>query len=129
MVNGTSATVYQLIDFRNTGQKPCTLSGFPAVWFGTGKAAANRIGLPAAHVRALVLPLVTLRPGAAASAELQISDASDYPRSACDPVQAPYLVVTSPAQSARTVLSFGTAACRHLVRQLTIAPIHPTTNL
>lgn len=124
MAMGTSVTIYQILDFRNTGRVSCVLDGYPRVWFGRGKPAVT-VGLAAADDRSAPRRLITLRPGATAGVLLQIADATP----GCRGVYAPYLIVYPPGSRTRVVVGYGTTACTRPVRQLTVGPIQRNASL
>ncbi|MEQ3549234.1 DUF4232 domain-containing protein [Pseudonocardia nematodicida] len=73
------AAVQELV-FRNTGELPCLMRGYPGVGFVAGNEG-TRIGPRAAATgpRAELL----LEPGRAATAPLRVADAADYPEAGC----------------------------------------------
>lgn len=117
---GTAGSIYLAIVFRNISQSSCTLYGFPGVALAGGHPVAQ-IGLAAQRSQS-VPRLVTLAPGAAASALLQIVQAGNYSRSRCRPVASTYLQVYPPNQTTPAYVAYHTAACRLGIKLLTIGP-------
>ncbi|HEY5017909.1 MAG TPA: DUF4232 domain-containing protein [Streptosporangiaceae bacterium] len=99
------------LQLRNTGSSACTLYGYPGVSWVRG-AAGTQTG--AAAVRQAdpngTEKVVTLAPGALASAPLDIVDAAVIPPSECKPVAVRGLRIYPPGQKAALFLSLPTAA-------------------
>jgi hypothetical protein len=99
------------LQLRNTGSSTCTLYGYPGVSCVRGDqglqtgAAAVRQADPNGTEK-----VVTLAPGAVASAPLDIVDAAVIPPSECKPVAVRGLRIYPPGQKAALFLSLPTAA-------------------
>ena len=99
------------LQLRNTGSSACTLYGYPGVSWVRGTAgtqtgaAAVRQADPSGTER-----VVTLAPGALASAPLDIVDAAVIPPAQCKPVAVRGLRIYPPGQKAALFLSLPTAA-------------------
>jgi len=99
------------LQLRNTGSSACTLYGYPGVSWVRGDqglqtgAAAVRQADPSGTEK-----VVTLAPGALASAPLDIVDAAVIPPSECKPVAVRGLRIYPPGQQAALFLSLPTAA-------------------
>jgi Protein of unknown function (DUF4232) len=99
------------LQLRNTGSSTCTLYGYPGVSWVRGDqglqtgAAAVRQADPNGTEK-----VVTLAPGAVASAPLDIVDAAVIPPSECKPVAVRGLRIYPPGQKAALFLSLPTAA-------------------
>jgi Protein of unknown function (DUF4232) len=100
------SVTYQVIDFTNRSRVICTLYGYPGVSLAAG-TASTPIGFPAAHNPSAAPKLVTLRPGAAANALLQIPEAPD----SCGPVRTDRLIVARPNGAGPVKLALAAAAC------------------
>ena len=111
-----------MIDFINHGSVACIMSGYPGVNLAGGTPTAP-IGWPAAHTGSPAARLVTLQPGGAGNALLQITDAHTYATATCGPVQAQYLIVYRPGNAAPVKLAYGTTTCSKPVRMLQISAI------
>jgi hypothetical protein len=99
------------LQLRNTGSTTCTLYGYPGVSWVRGSAgtqtgaAATRQADPNGTEK-----VVTLAPGALASAPLDIVDAAVIPPSECKPVAVRGLRIYPPGQQAALFLSLPTAS-------------------
>jgi Protein of unknown function (DUF4232) len=99
------------LQLRNTGTSACTLYGYPGVSWVRGAsgvqtgAAATRQADPSGTEK-----IVTLAPGALASAPLDIVDAAVIPPSECKPVAVRGLRIYPPGQQAALFLSLPTTA-------------------
>jgi hypothetical protein len=122
LAQATSDTTYQVIEFVNHGSVACIMSGYPGVNRAGGTPAAP-IGLPAAQGPASAARPVTLPPGEAGNALLQITNAHTYATARCGPVQAQDLIVYRPNRAAPVTLPFGATACSQPVRMLQISAI------
>jgi len=122
LAQATPNTTYQVIEFVNRGSVACIMDGYPGVNLAGGTPAAP-IGLPAAHTQFPVAREVTLQPGEAGNALLQISNARTYAAARCGPVQAQYLIVYRPNRAAPVKLGYRTTACSQPVRMLQISAI------
>lgn len=128
--NGAAGSSYVPIRFTNVSPADCTLFGYPGVSFVTGPAggqvgnAATRMPLPSGQPRP-----VPLRPGAAATAVLQVVDTGVYSSSQCRPADGPYLRIYPPGQTAalyvRTRFGPGAACASRAVTTLQIQPVQP----
>ena len=99
------------LQLRNTGSSACTLYGYPGVSWVRG---AQGLQTGAAAVRQPdpggTEGIVTLAPGALASAPLDIVDAAVIPPSECKPVPVRGLRIYPPGQTAALFLPLPTAA-------------------
>jgi len=119
--NGTAGTIYYELDFTNFSGLRCTLQGYPGV---TARAfAGGQLGSPARHFGGAA-PLVTLAPGATATASLGIVEAGNFPSSACHEVTAAALSAALPAGGSRLVPDVFQACSHAGPSYLTIAPFH-----
>jgi Protein of unknown function (DUF4232) len=121
---GTAGSIYTVIDFTNIGDVTCTLYGYPGVSLAGGKPVAQ-IGLAATRSTVTAKVLVTLKPGAVASALLQIVDAGNYPPATCGPATADYLQIYPPNQTTPVYLGYKSAACSKPVHLLTVSVVLP----
>lgn len=95
--NGAAGSIYYPIQFTSRSGATCTLYGYPGVSFVA--ASGGQVGAAATEDPAYPRRLVTLAPGAAAHAELRVTDAMNYPASACRPVTVHRLRVFPPGQT------------------------------
>ena len=118
---GYAGGVYQAIIFTNAAGSACTLYGYPGV--SLVSASHTQIGLAASRSSATPVKLITLAPGAAASAQLQIVDALNFPASTCEPVKAAYLRVYPPGQTVPVYLANTSQTCSKPVQTLRISAV------
>ncbi len=118
--NGYAGGVIVTLVFTNASGSACTLYGYPGV--SLVSSAQTQIGL-AAKRSGTAVKLITLGPGATASATLQIVDALNFPSTTCDPVKAAYLRVYPPNQTASVLLANTSQTCSKPVQTLTINPV------
>jgi Protein of unknown function (DUF4232) len=100
------------LQLRNTGSSPCTLYGYPGVSWVAG-ADGHQVGAAAkreANNGGGAEKLLTLAPGALASAPIDIVDAAVIPTSQCKPVPVRGLRVYPPGERAALFLSLPTAS-------------------
>ena len=81
---GYAGGVYQVISFTNASNAACTLYGYPGVSLVTSPPY-TQVGLAAERDTTAPVKLVTLAPGAAATAVLQVVDALNFPASDVQP--------------------------------------------
>jgi hypothetical protein len=117
---------YYPIVFTNVSAASCTLYGYPGVSFVTG-AGGSQIGIPATENPAHPRKLITLSPGQAGHAELQVVDAQNYPPADCGVVTAHWLKVYPPNQTAPVYASFTAQACTKARPILTVETIQSGT--
>src|SRR5262245_27998807 len=110
---------YIPIVFTNNSNVTCTLYGYPGVAFAGGNPI-KEIGPAATENPATPRRLVTLAPGAVASALLRIVVAQNYPASRCHQVTARYLQVYPPNQTTPIYVSYISAACSKPIKLLTV---------
>ena len=76
---GAAGSVYQVLDFTNISNVPCTLYGYPGVSLAGGHPV-TQVGLGAAEDPTTPRKLVTLAPGQVANALLRIVRRAELPR-------------------------------------------------
>jgi Protein of unknown function (DUF4232) len=121
---GTAGSVYATVTFTNHGSRTCTLYGYPGVSVGTG-APFHQVGMGAAENPSPPRELVTLTPGGAASAVLQVADAGNYSTGQCRPKHTSELQVYPPNQTQALDVAYHTTGCAGPVRQLTVSVVQP----
>jgi hypothetical protein len=120
---GAAGSVYQVIDFTNTGTAACTLYGYPGVSLATGTPLAQ-VGAAAARSTTGSATLVTLAPGATANALLRITQALNYPSATCSPKATTELRVYPPNQTAAIDVAYTSTGCASSsVKLLTIGVV------
>jgi Protein of unknown function (DUF4232) len=123
LAQGYAGGVYEVIDFTNTSNSPCSLLGYPGVSLVTGPPH-TQIGLAAKRsTTSGTVKLITLAPGATANAQLQIVDALNFPSATCGPTKAAALKVYPPNQTAPVYLPNTSEACTKSVQTMNIAPV------
>jgi hypothetical protein len=121
---GTAGSTYTMIVFTNISNVTCTLYGYPGVSLAGG-TPVSQIGLAAAESHATARVLVTLTPGAVASALLQIVHAGNYPASRCGMTTASSLQIYPPNQTTPIYLSYNSPTCSKPVQILTVSVVEP----
>ncbi len=116
---------YYPIVFTNVSGAACTLYGYPGVSFVTG-VGGSQIGIPATENPAHPRQLITLAPGQAGHAELQVVNAANYPPANCGPVTAHWLKVYPPNQTAPLYAGFTAQACTKPRTILTVQTVQST---
>jgi hypothetical protein len=107
---GAAGSVYQNVDFTNTGSAPCSLYGYPGVALGTGMPF-SQVGAAATRSTAASAALVTLSPGQTANALLRVVQALNYSAATCSPTTTTYLQVYPPNQTTAIYLPFKSTGC------------------
>lgn len=129
MVNpqGAAGSIYQDIDFTNTGSAPCTLYGYPGVSLGTGMPF-HQVGAAASRSTTAAPSVVTLQPGKTANALLRVTQALNYPRATCSPAATTYLQIYPPNQTAAIYLPYKSTGCTSAsVKLMTIGVVQAGT--
>ena len=126
VAQGYAGGLDYVIDFTNQSGAACTMYGYPGVSLVTGPPYAQ-IGLAAQRDNTAPVKLVTLIPGAMATAQLQIVDAHNYSPSTCRPITATHLRVYPPNQTAPVYLAITTYGCGQHVQTLFIAAVQASS--
>ena len=114
------------LQFTNTGQRTCTLQGFPGVSYVTGDNG-QQVGLPA-NRSGNQGPTITLRPGGSTNAGLVIVNASPFPADQCKPVDVRGLRVYPPNETAAMFLPTSGQGCAGSVGPLlTVSSVGTST--
>lgn len=121
---GAAGSTYTVIDFTNISSVTCTLYGYPGVVFAGG-TPVHPIGLPATENPATPRQLVTLAPGAVASALLRIVHAENFPVAQCHLASVTYLQVIPPNQTTPVYVQYTSSTCSSHVRILTVDAVRP----
>lgn len=108
--DGTAGAVYTSVDFTNVSALTCTLYGYPGISLADG-APYTQIGQSAGWNAASAPTLITLAPGATASAVLKIADAYNFPSGSCDPTPTSYVVVYPPNTGTPIHLKYSAITC------------------
>lgn len=107
---GAAGSVYQNIDFTNTGSTSCTLYGYPGVSLGSG-TPFTQIGAAATRSTAAPPAVVTLAPGQTGNALLRVTQAQNYPSATCAPKTTTYLQIYPPGQTTAIYLAYQSTGC------------------
>jgi hypothetical protein len=110
LAQGTAGSIYQVIDFTNISNAPCTLYGYPGVSLGTG-TPVTQVGAAASRSTGTAASLVTLGPGQTASALLRIVEAGNYSPGTCSPTATTYIQIYPPNQTTPIYLSYKSTGC------------------
>jgi hypothetical protein len=108
--NGTAGSVVVPVQLTNSSSSACTLYGYPGVSFVSGPGGST-IGKPAGEDSATSRELITLAPGAEASAQLNVVVAQNYPASRCHLAHAHWLRVYPPGQTAPLYVKYSSDTC------------------
>jgi hypothetical protein len=126
--SGAAGSTYYPIEFTNTSSAPCTLYGYPGASFVA--ASGGQLGAAATEDPTYPRQLVTLTPGAAAHAELRVTDALNYPSPACQVLTAHRLRVFPPGQASPLYLTLNARACAITsVQILSVQTVQPGTGV
>jgi hypothetical protein len=107
--NGAAGSVYYDLEFTSLAPRSCMLDGYPDV--SATSLTRRRLGDAAARNHQLAARVVTLAPGATATAVLQLTQAANYPAATCHQVTAAGLRVVPPGSRTARVVPFPFAAC------------------
>jgi uncharacterized protein DUF4232 len=105
-----AGSTYYPVNFTNTGSSSCYLFGYPGVSFVTSPSG-NQIGQPATRNPVVTPATVVLAPGQTAHVTLQVVDALNYSKSACQPVTAHWLKIYPPGQYSALYVKFSALTC------------------
>ncbi|HEY6277717.1 MAG TPA: DUF4232 domain-containing protein [Streptosporangiaceae bacterium] len=127
--SGAAGSIYYPLDLTNVSGTACTLAGYPGVAFVSGPAGAL-MGRAASRNPVQSAAAITLMPGQAAHAMLQVAEAGNFVPAQCVPVTAHWLQVYPPDQASALFVPFTTQACSarlpHKVgSQLSVSVVQP----
>jgi hypothetical protein len=108
--SAAAGTVYYQILFTNVSGTACTMYGFPGVSF-TGETYAVQVGPAASRNHSSKEAVVTLAPGAVASAQISVVDAQNYPAGSCGLTTASGILVYPPNLTTSVGLPFNGYTC------------------
>jgi hypothetical protein len=120
---GAAGSTYVQIVFTNISGATCTLYGYPGVSFAGG-TPVSQIGRAATEDPTTPRQLVTLAPGAVASALLRVVTAQNF-GSRCHLATASYLQVYPPNQTTPIYISYSSSACANPIHLLTVDVVKP----
>jgi hypothetical protein len=122
--DGAAGSVYYPIVFTNSSGSSCSLFGFPGVSFVVG-GSGSQLGDAATRNSDKPVQTVTLAPGDAAHATLQVVQALNFPAAKCQPVNAHFLKIFPPNQTDAVTLSFDAKACAATGKGATVLNVSP----
>ena len=105
-----AGSTYYPLNFTNTSKSSCYLYGYPGVSFVTSPSG-SQIGQPASRNPAVAPSTVILLPGGTAHVTIQVVDAMNYSKSACQPVTGHWLKVFPPGQFTALYVKFSALTC------------------
>jgi hypothetical protein len=105
-----AGTAYYPIVFTNVSSATCTLYGFPGVSF-TGETYKVQVGPAATRNHSSPEAVVTLAPGATASAQIAVVDAQNYSAGSCGLTTASGILVYPPNLTTSVGLPFNGFTC------------------
>ncbi len=108
--SAAAGTQYLPVRFTNVSHAACTLYGFPGVSF-TGETYSVQVGPAATRNHASPESLVTLAPGAVATALLTIVNAQNYPPGPCGLTTASGVLVYPPNLKTSVGLPYNGYTC------------------
>ena len=118
-----AGSMYLQIDFTNTSGRTCLLNGYPGVSLTSSTTPGSQVGPAATKATTKPEKVITLAPGAVASATLQVVDVLNYSSSTCDPVTGNYLQVYPPGQTSAAYVPFHGQTCAKPVFALGITTV------
>jgi hypothetical protein len=122
---GTAGSIYQVIDFTNISNAPCTLYGYPGVSLAAG-TPVTQVGAAAARTTGTAAALVTLGAGQTANALLRIVEAGNYSPGTCSPTATTYLQIYPPNQTTPIYLAYKSTGCAsNKVNLLSVSVVTP----
>jgi Protein of unknown function (DUF4232) len=124
LTQGTAGAIEVTIVFKNLDNVSCTLYGFPGVALASGTPVTD-VGQPSTESPTTARELVTLAPGGFAYATLQVSDAGNYPASACTQVATDWLAVIPPNQTVPLYIPYNSTGCQGSASLLTVTAVRP----
>ncbi|MGP9724606.1 DUF4232 domain-containing protein [Corynebacterium sp. AOP40-9SA-29] len=120
---GAAGSILLDVEFTNTSDGSCTLTGFPGVTLVD--ESGEPVGAPAEREENLPSSVVDLAAGATATSALSIGRAENYDEAACGPTPAGGLQVIVPEEEQTTILDMPdlTACTDDAVSLLTVQPL------
>ena len=121
---GAAGSTFYAVRLTNSSDSPCRTGGFGGV--SLVGAAGRQIGAPADRTAKDTVTRITLRPGKAAEATLQVATAENFPAGRCRPARAKGFRVYPPDETRSVFLAQPTTACRNArVHLLSLKPYQP----
>ena len=104
-----AGSTFVTLEMTNLSRQTCALYGFPGV--SAVDLAGRQVGSAAARDRATLARVVRLSPGQTAGAQLRIAHVSNFPTTACRPVEAAGFRVYLPGTTRSKLVPFPLRAC------------------
>jgi hypothetical protein len=124
--NGAAGSTYETLDLQNSGSVTCTLEGYPGVSYVTGNAG-TQVGAAATRDPSSSVVLVTLAPGATATAQLRLIDAGNFDATTCQITPVLGFRVYPPNQTAAGFVAASGEACASTsVQDLYVGAVQPS---
>jgi hypothetical protein len=118
---GAAGSTFYAVRLTNSSGSPCRTGGFGGV--SLVGAGGRQIGAPADRTAKETATRITLRPGQAAEATLQVVTAENFPAGRCRPARAKGFRVYPPDETHSVFLAQSTTACRNArVHLLSLKP-------
>jgi Protein of unknown function (DUF4232) len=114
--DGAAGTTFYPLILKNSGDAPCSMSGYPAVSFIAG-SDNHPVGVAASQDAETIIGLVVIAPGQSTSANLGIVNAGNFPAD-CNAVPVSGLQVSLPGETDPIVVGHADTACA--------SPAYPT---
>ena len=107
--DGAAGTTFYPVILKNSGDAPCSMSGYPAVSFISG-SDNHAVGVAASQDAESVIGVVVIQPGQSTSAKLGIVNAGNFPAD-CDAVPVSGLQVNLPGDTDPIIIGHADTAC------------------
>ncbi|HWC36787.1 MAG TPA: DUF4232 domain-containing protein [Mycobacteriales bacterium] len=121
---GAAGSTIIPIVFTNDSSRPCTLFGYPGVSFLD--SGGHQLGQPADE-RGGEKAIVTLAPGSAANAQLQIPEPGNFSAADCKVASAAFLRVYPPGEKRSVQLAESAQVCTTEAGRSVVLPVAPGT--
>ncbi|WP_162248369.1 DUF4232 domain-containing protein [Rhodococcus sp. Leaf278] len=123
-VQGAAGSTALPIEFSNTGNRTCTLDGYPGVSY-VSSPGGTQVGQAAVRSGSEANPVV-LAPGASAESLVKATVVQNYSTDTCEPSSVSGLDVYSPNTAKVVYLAYPTTGCRTTdpsITQLEVQPV------
>ncbi|MUL75694.1 DUF4232 domain-containing protein [Mycolicibacterium sp. CBMA 226] len=114
--DGAAGTTFYPLILKNSGDAPCSMSGYPAVSFIAG-SDNHPVGVAASQDAENIIGVVVIAPGQSTSANLGIVNAGNFPAD-CNALPVSGLQVSLPGEADPIIVGHADTACA--------SPAYPT---
>ncbi len=121
LAEGAAGSTFRRINFVNTGERPCTLRGWPTITFH--RAAGDRIGKPSSRTPSRH-PLVTIPAGGRAHANVRVPNPGNFTPSDCRARRAHEIWVTPPHRRFTVPLAWTIDVCSKPAGRTSVDAVH-----